>query len=108
MRCANPDCNQSALDLLTGTLRLIELDVPPDERVVRSDWGFPICAVPSKYFWLCGECSRLLKMKRWTRDGLILESRALQSNGLDDVGVARFVAKGAPCHRLQVVIGKTA
>lgn len=73
MRCANSDCNKAACDLTTGTLRLLELDVPPEERVLRSDWGFPICAVPSRYFWLCEHCSQFLNIRRWTKEGLILD-----------------------------------
>ncbi len=73
MQCANPRCRQSAHDLQDGTLRLVELDVAPEDRVVRSDGGFPVCAVPSRYFWLCAQCSKVLIIKRWTLAGLILE-----------------------------------
>ncbi len=73
MQCANPKCSRVVQDLQQGTLVLLELDVPPDERIVRSDSGFPVCTVPSKYFWLCSECSRLWVMKRWTPTGLVLE-----------------------------------
>ena len=76
VHCANPNCKLPAVDLSIGVLRLIELDVPPDKRVVRSDGGFPVCSVPSRYFWLCPRCSSLMKIKRWTSDGLILEPRA--------------------------------
>jgi len=75
MRCANPDCNLMSHDLTTGSLRLLELDVPPEERVTRSDWGFPICCVPSRYFWLCQQCCGLLSIRRWTKEGLVLEYR---------------------------------
>jgi hypothetical protein len=51
----------------------MEMEVPPEERVVRGDCGFPVCAVTSRYFWLCAECSRALIIKRWTPAGLILE-----------------------------------
>ena len=73
MRCANPDCHHKAQDLCDGTLRLIELEVPPGERLLRVDGGFPVCSVPSKYFWLCADCSRILRITRWTMEGLILE-----------------------------------
>ena len=75
MQCANPDCAKSAHDLTTGSLRLIELDVPPEQRVSRSDWGFPICSVPSRYFWLCERCCQFLSIRRWTKQGVILEHR---------------------------------
>ncbi len=73
MHCANPKCSRYMQNIQQGTLVLLELDVPPDERIVRSESGFPVCTVPSKYFWLCSECSRLWIMKRWTPTGLVLE-----------------------------------
>src|SRR3974390_737175 len=75
MQCANPKCNKSAHELTTGSLRLIELDVPPEQRVIRSDWGFPICSVPSRYFWLCEKCCQFLRIRRWTKKGVILECK---------------------------------
>ena len=74
MQCANPKCDQNLYDLLDGKLRLVELDVPPEERVLRSDGGFPICIVPSRYFWLCANCSKVLTIKKWTVSGLIFET----------------------------------
>jgi hypothetical protein len=73
MQCANPKCRRDALDLQTGTLCLIELSLPPDERIIRADGGFPVAVAPSRYFWLCPECSRIWKMKRWTSAGVDLE-----------------------------------
>src|SRR6516165_1967085 len=108
MQCANPDCNQIAQNLLTGTLRLFELDVPPEERVIRSDWGFPICLVPSKYFWLCGACRGFLRMKRWTPEGLILECISSRVRGNDEVGAIRLTAKTTHRSRLRAVAGKSA
>ena len=75
MRCANPECGLAAHDVTRGTLRLIELDVPPAARVMRSEWGFPICSVPSRYFWLCDKCSQILNIRCWTEEGLIFEHR---------------------------------
>ena len=74
MKCANPECNAPA-DLSAGVLRLIELDVPPEQRLIRSDGGFPICSVPSRYFWLCPTCASHMKIKRWTHDGITFELR---------------------------------
>ena len=73
MRCANPACKAPAFDLSAGVLRLVELDVPPEERVIRSDGGFPVCSVPSRYFWLCPACSSFLRISRWTPQGLAFE-----------------------------------
>jgi hypothetical protein len=75
MQCANPDCQAPAADLNTGVLSLIELDVAPDERVIRSDGGFPVCSVPSRYFWVCQSCSVFLRIKRWTPGGLVFATR---------------------------------
>ncbi len=83
MECANPECRAPAADLSTGVLRLIELDVPPDQRVIRSDGGFPVCSVPSHYFWLCSACAAHLRIKQWTRDGLTFERRSGDLTGID-------------------------
>jgi len=73
MRCANSTCRKDAQDVSRGSLHLLEMELPPDERVVRADSGFPILAAPVRFFWLCAECSRLYRLKRWTAAGLILE-----------------------------------
>jgi hypothetical protein len=73
MQCANLNCRTDAQHLESGTLRLLEMEVPPEMRTVGSDSGFPVFAVPTKYFWLCAACSRFLTMRRWTSDGLVLE-----------------------------------
>ena len=95
MKCANPDCRVPALDLSAGVLTLLELDVPPEERVIRSDGGFPVCSVPSRYFWLCAKCSSHLRMRRWTSTGLVLEQRATGRVSEGDTGLLPF-AKPAP------------
>jgi hypothetical protein len=75
MHCANPACRLKSEDLHDGVLRLIELDVAPEDRILGAEGGFPICSVPTRYFWLCEECSRVLTIKRWTSTGLIFEPR---------------------------------
>ncbi len=75
MFCANPACRLKSEDLHDGTLRLVELDVAPEDRILGADGGFPVCSVATRYFWLCQECSRILTIKRWTSTGLVLESR---------------------------------
>jgi hypothetical protein len=79
MHCANPECGRVADDLTIGVLRLIELDVPPEQRITRSDSGFPICAVRSRYFWLCEQCCEILRIRRWTENELIFEYRKIDS-----------------------------
>lgn len=71
MRCANPRCGQLARDIFAGTLRLVELEVPADARIVGDESGFPICIVPSRYFWLCPACSRTMEVRRWTRTEVV-------------------------------------
>jgi hypothetical protein len=64
MRRANPVCGLRSEDLHNGTLRLVELDVSPENRILGAEGGFPICSVPTRYFWLCEECSRVMTIKR--------------------------------------------
>ena len=75
MNCANPKCGAVMQEMHGGTMRMLELEVPPEERIARSEWGFPILCVPTRYVWLCASCSRVFKLLRWTADGLILEPR---------------------------------
>lgn len=96
MECANPGCRVPALDLSTGVLTLLELDVPPEERVIRSDGGFPVCSVPSRYFWLCAKCSSHLRIRRWTPTGLVLEQRA---TGRVSDGDTRLFPSAKPASR---------
>ena len=79
MHCANPECDHVANDLTIGVLRLIEIDVPPEQRVTRSEWGFPVCVVRSRYFWLCERCCEVLSIRRWTENGLVFERRTGRS-----------------------------
>lgn len=75
MRCANPECQQQSHDLFQGTLWELELEVSPDARTIGSEWGFPVCCVPTRYFWLCGACSEILTIRKWTVDGIVFESK---------------------------------
>jgi hypothetical protein len=81
MECANPNCRRDAQILQDGTLRLLEMDMSPEDRLEGSDYGFPVCTVPSRFFWLCAVCSRVLRMKRWTTGGLVLEPCAQSDSG---------------------------
>ncbi len=73
MRCANPDCRASADELLKGTLRLVEFESSPGDRILYPDSGFPVCSARTRFFWLCQTCSRLFTIRRWTSSGLVLE-----------------------------------
>jgi hypothetical protein len=61
---------------MTGRLYLIEMEVPPEERVAGADSGFPVLAVATRFFWLCAKCSLNMRIRRWTRAGLILEANS--------------------------------
>ena len=75
MRCANPKCQTSMLDTQGGTMRMLELEMPPEARVAGSEWGFPVQCAPVRYFWLCEECSRVYQIRQWRHEGLLLEPR---------------------------------
>lgn len=49
------------------------MEALPEERTKRSEWGFPICCVPTRFFWLCERCSQYLVVKRWTTGGIVLD-----------------------------------
>lgn len=74
MRCANPNCTSTMLYLRGGVLRLLELECAPANRLHGHADGFPVCRPTARYFWLCGDCAKVLVMRRWTPQGLILES----------------------------------
>ena len=103
MRCANPECGIVAHDLAAGVLRLIEFELPPEKRVTRSEWGFPICSVPSRYFWLCERCSEVLRIRRWTEGGLVFEQRITGDAVQQIVKELKVPAMRAPhCPRLLI------
>jgi hypothetical protein len=76
MKCANPNCHCSLLYLRGGTLRLLELESAPADRIHGDSSGFPVFRQAARYFWLCSDCSRSFTMKRWTAQGLVLEASA--------------------------------
>lgn len=76
MKCANPLCQHHLLYLRGGTLRLLELECTSESRLQRDSGGFPVFDRAVRYFWLCPECSRILVLRRWTEDGLVLESQS--------------------------------
>lgn len=81
MHCANPQCSKELLYLREGTLRLLELEPPSDGQFRPDDGAFATRSLPSKYFWLCGECTKTHIVKRWTRSGVVLVSRSLKTAG---------------------------
>ena len=73
MHCANPNCRVIADELLKGTLKLLEFETGPDERLLYSSGGFPVCSARTRYFWLCQKCSHLFDMRKWNSSGVVLE-----------------------------------
>jgi hypothetical protein len=53
-------------------LKSLELQLPFREQLPL-DNGFPPNPVPSRFFWLCGECMKTYTMRRWTTSGLLVE-----------------------------------
>jgi hypothetical protein len=86
MKCANPNCVHLAENLFEGKLRLIEMTVPPETRTTGGEEGFPICHVPSRYFWLCPDCSDSLAIESWTPAGLLLRSKSRKTEAILEDG----------------------
>ena len=48
------------------------------DQVTADDDGFPVKSVPSRFFWVCGECAKTHSIKQWTPAGLVLEAHAVK------------------------------
>ncbi len=66
MQCANPQCSKELLYLREGTLELLELESPSDNQFRPDEGAFATRPLPSKFFWLCGECAKTHIVRRWT------------------------------------------
>jgi hypothetical protein len=75
MQCANRSCSKDLRYLREGRLELIELESACDEQFQPDDGAFSMRPLPSKFFWLCGDCAITYTIKRWTTAGLVLASR---------------------------------
>jgi hypothetical protein len=75
VQCANPQCSKELLYLREGRIELLELESHTDDQLPPDDGAFAMNCLPSKYFWLCGECSEIYILKRWTTSGLVLVFR---------------------------------
>jgi hypothetical protein len=71
MQCANPSCSKDLLYLGVGRLELVELEPASDDQVQPNGGAFAIKSLPSKLFWLCGDCANKHIIKRWTTAGLV-------------------------------------
>ena len=75
MQCANPQCFKELLYLREGRLELLELEPHADDQLRPDDGAFAMRPLPSKCFWLCGECAITYILKRWTASGLVVVLR---------------------------------
>jgi hypothetical protein len=75
MQCANPQCSKELLYLREGTIELLELESHSDNQFRPDEGAFAMRPLPSKFFWLCGECAKTLIVKRWTTSGLVVVLR---------------------------------
>jgi hypothetical protein len=75
MRCANPQCSKESLYFREGRLELFDLESHAGDQFPPDDGAFAIKSLPSKFFWLCGECAKTHIVKRWTSSGLVLVLR---------------------------------
>jgi hypothetical protein len=80
-RCANLQCSKELLYLREGSLRLLELESDSDDQSPQDDGAFAMKPLRSKFFWLCGECSKTHIVKQWTTSGLLLVLRNQKSAG---------------------------
>ena len=81
MQCANPRCSKELLYFREGRLELLELESHSDHRFKPDDGAFAMRPSRSKFFWLCGECTKTLIVKRWTISGLVVVLRNQKTAG---------------------------
>jgi hypothetical protein len=91
LQCANPQCSKELFYLREGTLNLLEMESHSDDQFQSDVGAFAMRSVPSKFFWLCGECTKTLIVKRWTTAGLVLVLRNQKTAGSDPNLAARPV-----------------
>jgi hypothetical protein len=75
MQCANPQCSKESLYFREGRLELFDLESHAGDQFRPDDGAFAMKSLPSKFFWLCGECAKTHIVKRWTTSGLVLVLR---------------------------------
>jgi hypothetical protein len=81
VQCANPQCSSELLYLREGRLNLLEMEPHSDDQFQSDVGAFAMRSVPSKYVWLCGECTKTLIVKRWTTAGIVLALRNQKTAG---------------------------
>jgi hypothetical protein len=75
MQCANPKCSKELLYLREGSLQLLALESDSDDQSRQDDGSFAMKPLRSRFFWLCGECSKTHIVKQWTTAGVVLMLR---------------------------------
>jgi hypothetical protein len=75
MQCANPQCSQELLYLREGRVALLDLESHANDQPRPDDGAFAMRSLPSRFFWLCGECTKTYVVKRWTSSGLVVVLR---------------------------------
>jgi hypothetical protein len=80
-QCANPQCSNELLYLREGRLQLFELESHADDPLRPDEGAFAMNSLPSKCFWLCGECAKTHIAKRWVSSGLVLVLRKQKTAG---------------------------
>ena len=83
MQCANPKCGRDAPYLRDGSLHLLELEASANRRLEGDESGFPRHSSPQRYFWLCGECTQVFSITKWTSSGIILTPRKKHTSTID-------------------------
>jgi len=96
MQCANPQCSRELLYLREGTLNLLEMESHSVDQFQSDVSAFAMRSVPSKFFWLCGECTKTLNLKRWTTAGLVLVLRNQKTAGSDPAAPPATAATTRP------------
>lgn len=75
IHCTNPKCSKELLYLREGSLQLLALESDSDDPSRQDDGAFAMKPLRSRFFWLCGECSKTHIVKRWTTSGVVLTLR---------------------------------
>jgi hypothetical protein len=81
MQCANPKCSKELLYLREGSLQLLVLESDSDDQSRQDDGSFAMKPLRSRFFWLCGECSKTHIVKQWTTSGVVLMPRNQKKAG---------------------------
>ena len=101
MQCANPKCSKELLYLREGSLQLLALESDSDDQSRQDDGAFAMKPLRSRFFWLCGECSKTHIVKRWTTSGvvLMLRNQKKANNSLNLIKpAAAATTQPLPCH----------